>query len=62
LFYEYSEPKSIRRGSTLKYTAWYDNSENNPANPDPKKAVHWGNQTFDEMHLGYVEFVVPKRR
>lgn len=62
LFYEYTEPKSIRRGSTLKYTAWYDNSENNPANPDPTKAVRWGNQTFEEMHLGYVEFVVPRRR
>jgi mono/diheme cytochrome c family protein len=62
LFYEYSKPKSIRRGSTLKYTAWYDNSENNPANPDPKQAVYWGEQTFDEMHLGYVEFFIPRRR
>ena len=29
-----------------------------PANPDPKKTVKWGQQTFDEMHLGYVEFVI----
>ena len=61
LFYQYRRPRTIRRGSTLKYTAWYDNSENNPANPDPEQTVYWGEQTFDEMHLGYVEFVLPRK-
>ncbi|MCR9296741.1 MAG: EF-hand domain-containing protein, partial [bacterium] len=32
---------------------------NNPANPDPSRTVRWGQQTEDEMHLGYVEYVVP---
>lgn len=62
LFYQYRRPRTIRRGSTLRYTAWYDNSENNPANPDPEQTVYWGEQTFDEMHLGYVEFVLPRSR
>ncbi len=62
LLYLYKKPLRVRRGSVLRYTAWYDNSENNPANPDPTVPVRWGEQTFDEMHLGYVEFVVPRRR
>lgn len=58
LQYRFAEPVAAPRGSTLTYTAWYDNSEKNPANPDPKKTVHWGQQTYDEMHLGYLEYVV----
>jgi hypothetical protein len=60
LTYRYAEPVSIPRGSSLVYTAWYDNSEKNPANPDPKKLVKWGPQTFDEMHLGYLEYVIDR--
>jgi hypothetical protein len=58
LQYRFADPVAVPRGSGLIYTAWYDNSEKNPANPDPTKAVRWGPQTFDEMHLGYVEFVI----
>lgn len=58
LQYRFAEPIAVPRGSGLTYTAWYDNSTGNPANPDPKKTVRWGPQTYDEMHLGYVEFVV----
>jgi hypothetical protein len=59
LLYRYAEPLTVRAGETLQFTAWYDNSSRNPANPDPTKEVRWGPQTFDEMHLGYVEYVVP---
>jgi thiol-disulfide isomerase/thioredoxin len=58
LQYRFADPVPVPRGSALTYTAWYDNSDKNPANPDPKKTVRWGPQTSDEMHLGYVEFVV----
>lgn len=58
LQYRFAEPVAVPRGSSLIYTAWYDNSDKNPANPDPKKTVRWGQQTYEEMHLGYVEFVV----
>lgn len=58
LQYRFAEPVAVPKGSVLSYTAWYDNSDKNPANPDAQKAVKWGPQTSDEMHLGYVEFVV----
>ena len=59
LLYRYAEPLALAAGDTLVFTAWYDNSPANPANPDPTKTVRWGPQTFDEMHLGYVEYFVP---
>ena len=61
LQYRLAEPLSLPRGTRLIYTAWYDNSTGNPANPDPTKTVRWGPQTFDEMMLGYVEYFVPER-
>ncbi|VTT96356.1 thiol-disulfide oxidoreductase : Redoxin domain protein OS=Planctomyces brasiliensis (strain ATCC 49424 / DSM 5305 / JCM 21570 / NBRC 103401 / IFAM 1448) GN=Plabr_3782 PE=4 SV=1: Redoxin: Cu2_monoox_C [Gemmataceae bacterium] len=57
LQYRFADPVTAPRGSSLTYTAWYDNSDKNPANPDPKKTVRWGQQTYEEMHLGYIEFV-----
>lgn len=59
LLYRRHEPLALEAGDTLVFTAWYDNSDGNPANPDPTKTVRWGPQTFDEMHLGYVEYFVP---
>ena len=60
--YEFAQPPTLPRGSRLIYTAWYDNSAVNPANPDPSREVRWGPQTYDEMMLGYVEYYVPSRR
>lgn len=62
LTYKFAEPVTLPRGARLSYTAWYDNSAGNPANPDPAKVVRWGPQTFDEMMLGYVEYYVPGRK
>ncbi|MEZ0275376.1 MAG: histidine kinase, partial [Roseimicrobium sp.] len=59
LAYDYKQPKFVPRGSVVKITAIYDNSTGNPANPDPKKEVRWGSQTFDEMMIGYIEHFVP---
>jgi thiol-disulfide isomerase/thioredoxin/mono/diheme cytochrome c family protein len=59
LLYRLYEPLQLAAGDTLVFSAWYDNSVANPANPDPTKTVRWGPQTFDEMHLGYVEYYVP---
>ena len=56
LRYTLREPLDAPAGSTLTGTAWYDNSADNPANPDPSKTVRWGPQTFDEMMLGYIEY------
>jgi thiol-disulfide isomerase/thioredoxin/mono/diheme cytochrome c family protein len=56
LRYTLREPLDAPTGATLIGTAWYDNSAENPANPDPTKTVRWGPQTDDEMMLGYVEY------
>ncbi|MFO1483188.1 MAG: redoxin family protein [Verrucomicrobiaceae bacterium] len=59
LRYDYAKPRFIPRGTTIKVTAVYDNSTANPANPDPTKDIRWGQQTFDEMMIGYLEHYTP---
>ncbi|WP_435018775.1 ascorbate-dependent monooxygenase [Tundrisphaera sp. TA3] len=50
--YQYVEPVRLPRGTVIKLDAVYDNSEGNPKNPSsPPIAVHWGEQTTDEMCL-----------
>jgi hypothetical protein len=61
LRYDYARPKLLPRGSQVKITAVFDNSDKNPANPDPTKTVHWGQQTFDEMMIGYIEYYTPNK-
>jgi peroxiredoxin len=53
--YELAEPKRLPRGAILRCTAHYDNSADNPANPDPSAQVHAGQQSWDEMFNGYFE-------
>jgi hypothetical protein len=50
--YMLAEPKPVPAGSVIHCTAHFDNSENNPANPDPSATVRWGNQTWEEMMIG----------
>jgi len=59
IHYQYAQPKFIPAGSKIRITAVFDNSAGNPANPDPTKTVHWGQQTYDEMMIGYVEHFTP---
>ena len=59
LIYQLAEPRPMSAGDTIRFTCWFDNSADNPANPDPTREVRWGQQTEDEMHLGYVEYIVP---
>ena len=40
-------------GTVIQCVAHFDNSENNFANPNPNKTVRWGDQTWDEMMIGY---------
>jgi len=56
LRYELAEPMTLKPGSKIRFTVHYDNSPNNPANPDPKATVIWGQQTSEEMMLGYLEY------
>ncbi len=58
--YRLAEPLTIPAGARLHCTALYDNSTNNPANPDPTKTVTWGDQSWDEMMLGYFDLLVSR--
>ena len=53
LSYKLAEPRLLPKGSTLKVTMHYDNSTANRFNPDPTATVRWGDQTWEEMMLGY---------
>ncbi|HEV2425337.1 MAG TPA: thiol-disulfide isomerase [Terriglobia bacterium] len=59
LSYRLAEPRKLQAGTELEAVAWYDNSTANPHNPDPTAAVHWGDQTYDEMMVGFFEVAVP---
>ena len=50
--YDFADPKFVPAGSRLVHTTVYDNSGQNPANPDPDKLVTWGLQSWDEMLYG----------
>ena len=56
--YRLKSPKPLPAGTRIECTAHYDNSKGNPANPDPSKEVTWGDQTWQEMMIGFVDFVV----
>jgi mono/diheme cytochrome c family protein len=56
-YYEFKRPFEVPAGARLHATAWYDNSRNNPFNPDPSATVRFGEQTFEEMMIGYFDFV-----
>ena len=57
-----SEPMVLPKGTRIDCLAHFDNSSNNPYNPDPNKLVRWGEQTFEEMMIGYVDMDVPVGR
>ena len=49
------DPIALPVGARLDCAAWFDNSPNNKYNPDAKRAVPWGDMSWDEMHIGFVE-------
>lgn len=70
--YELAEPKRIPQGTVIQCTAAFDNSDGNPNNPEPNKPVYWGEQSWEEMMIGFFDFqrakgdiddpVLPERR
>ena len=54
--YVFEEPKRLPAGTRVVHTTWWDNSAQNPANPDPNREVPWGLQSWDEMLYGAVEY------
>jgi hypothetical protein len=56
LSYALAKPAALPRGTTIECVAHFDNSASNPHNPDPKAEVRWGDQTWEEMMIGFYSF------
>jgi hypothetical protein len=64
--YYLDKPIDLHPGDKIAVSGWFDNSPNNPHNPDPKAEVRWGDQSWEEMMLNYIDIAVapdaePKR-
>ncbi len=57
--YALREPLLLPAGTRLESVAHFDNSVNNPENPDASVPVRWGDMTTDEMHIAFLELAMP---
>ncbi len=57
--YRLREPVELDDITRLEFTAWFDNSANNPWNPDPNQVVTWGEQTWEEMAVAFFDIAEP---
>ena len=62
MVYSLAEPLVIPKGSRLECTAYFDNSKGNKYNPDYSKDVKWGDQTWEEMMIGFMTYSVDSQR
>lgn len=60
LLYQFKEPLFLPKGTRLDCVAHFDNSAKNKYNPDPDKEVRWGDQTWEEMMIGWFDYVLDK--
>lgn len=58
--YRPKSPIRVPAGSKVQVTGYFDNSTKNKFNPDPTKAVRWGEPTYDEMMMGFMDYVAEK--
>lgn len=58
LSYKLAEPLPLKKGTRLEAVAWFDNSANNPRNPDPTVGVSYGLQSWEEMLVGFFDVAV----
>jgi hypothetical protein len=58
LSYRLATPMLLKKGTRLEWIAWFDNSANNPLNPDPSVAVSYGEQSWEEMMIGFFDVAV----
>jgi hypothetical protein len=54
--YSFAEPVKVPAGSKLVAHYWYDNSKQNPANPDASKTIVWGDQSWEEMFYTAIRY------
>ncbi|HXA67647.1 MAG TPA: hypothetical protein VNV82_20985 [Bryobacteraceae bacterium] len=57
LQYRFEKAVLMEKGSRMEVTFHYDNSPNNPANPEPSKAIRWGDRSEDEMMVTWTETI-----
>jgi hypothetical protein len=58
IVYELAQPKVLPKGTRIDVTAHFDNSTKNAYNPDPTQTVRWGDQTWEEMMIGFFTTLV----
>jgi hypothetical protein len=58
LQYRLAEPIPLAKGTRLEWFGWFDNSTNNPRNPDPTAEVRYGQQSWEEMMIGFFDVAV----
>jgi hypothetical protein len=58
IMYRLKKPLFIPKGTKMIITAHFDNSPKNKYNPDPTKPVRWGDPTYDEMMIGWMDYIV----
>jgi hypothetical protein len=56
--YRLAQPLALKKGTRLEWIAWFDNSPNNPRNPDPSAEVRYGQQSREEMMVGFFDVAV----
>jgi uncharacterized protein len=56
-WYNLQQPIALAKGTRIDCTAHFDNSANNPEAADPAKEVTWGDQSWDEMMIGFFNLV-----
>ena len=56
--YYLKKPVTLPKGTKLIVTAHFDNSDKNKYNPDPMKTIRWGDPTYEEMMIGWMEYYV----
>jgi mono/diheme cytochrome c family protein len=54
--YVLKTPKLLPKGSKITVTGYFDNSAKNKFNPDPKQTVRYGEPTYDEMMIGFLDY------
>jgi len=54
--YRLARPLKLPAGTRIECKAHFDNSANNPNNPDSSKLVRWGEQTWEEMMIGFADY------
>jgi mono/diheme cytochrome c family protein len=62
MVYSLAEPLVIPKGSRLECTAYFDNSKTNKYNPDATKDVKWGDQTWEEMMIGFMTYSLDSQK